>query len=210
MKQQVAALLEQWILIYQDGPSRDKTTQFVQLLVQNGVGKMEDQTERFFRMSTEIVVEAMRAQAQAGKPVRYQIIDAYTTLCASMIRLMQGSPQQLPVLDIILGVMVRCLMSDYQRTAKMASAAGAAARWDQKPWFRLLLSMTVDLLTPAGDAVDLISFPIMKALGSAFHVVQPLVIPGGSGFCFVVVTTDIHFRFSSLLFSPRRLFTIQL
>jgi len=201
MKQQVAALLEQWILIYQDGPSRDKTTQFVQLLVQNGVGKMEDQTERFFRMSTEIVVEAMRAQAQAGKPVRYQIIDAYTTLCASMIRLMQGSPQQLPVLDIILGVIVRCLMSDYQRTAKMANTAASSVRWDQKPWFRLLLSMTVDLLTPAGDAVDLISFPIMKALGSAFHVVQPLVIPGGSDFCFVVVTTDIHFRFSSLLTS---------
>lgn len=177
MKQQVAALLEQWILIYQQGPSRDKTTQFVQLLVQNGVGKMEDQTERFFRMSTEIVVEAMRSQTQAGKPASYQIIDAYTKLCASMIRLMQGSPQQLPVLDIILGVMVRCLMSDYQRTAKMASAAGAAVRWDQKPWFRLLLSMSVDLLTPGGDAVDLVSFPIMKALGSAFHVVQPLVIP---------------------------------
>lgn len=177
MKQQVATLLEQWILIYQEGPSREKTTQFVQLLVQNGVGKMEDQTERFFRMSTEIVVEAMRAQAQQGKPVRYQIVDAYTSLCSSMIRLMQGSPQQLPVLDIILGAMVRCLMSDYQRTVKMASAAGATIRWDQKPWFRLLLSTSVDLLTPSTDGVDLISFPILKEIGAAFHVVQPLVIP---------------------------------
>merc|ERR1711957_529480 len=59
LRKQVMVLLESWMLINNDGIGMDKALQFIQLLQQNGVGKNEEQTERFFRVSTEILVEAV-------------------------------------------------------------------------------------------------------------------------------------------------------
>ena len=71
------------------------------------------------------------------------------------------------------------MISDYERCKQ--EAAGGAPLWDQRPWFRLFLNLVVDLNSPS-PALDPISYGILSVFGSAFHVVQPLVVPGESHF----------------------------
>ena len=183
-KQQIAYLLENWVQLFNSAPGPERTLQFIQLLQHNGVGKSDEQTERFLRLSTELVVEAVLKSADAKDGVseiqglRYEIADAYTSLLSSMVRGIPSSAaeqqqraQQISLLNKVLGVTVRCMMSNYER------AKGNSGRWDQRPWFRLLLNLTIDVNSPS-TGNNLNNFGALKVFGSAFHVVQPLVIPG--------------------------------
>jgi len=180
-KQQVVFLLENWVRIYHESPGVERTLQFIQLLQQNGVGKTEAETERFFRLSTELVVETVLKNTAQGKSVRHDVVDAYASLLSSMVRHMHaGIPegervaQQSSLLNKVLGVTVRCMMSDFERAKRNSSSV--QCRWDQRPWFRLLLNLVVDLNNPsAGSGPNKLA--ILKVFGSALHVAQPLVIP---------------------------------
>merc|ERR1719163_2255312 len=81
------------------------------------------------------------------------------------------------------------MMSNYER------AKGSSGRWDQRPWFRLLLNLTIDVNSPC-TGNNLNNFGALKVFGSAFHVVQPLVIPG---FAFVWLELFSHRMFLSNL-----------
>merc|ERR1719384_2179560 len=80
-------------------------------------------------------------------------------------------------------------MADYER------AKCDKATWDQRPWFRLLLNLVMDLNSPS-STLDPINYGILSVFGSAFHVVQPLVIPG---FAFAWLELVSHRMFLSNL-----------
>jgi len=182
-RQQVTFLLENWIRVYTETPGNEKAyAQYLQLLQQHGVGKGEDQTERFFRVSTELVVEAVLKAGSvdvAGKQkmLNFGVVDAYAKLVTLLIRYMNGggaqeqvAAQRIALLNKVLGITVRTLMANYERSK-------GRTHWDQRPWFRLLLNLVFDLNAPS-PALDPISLGILSVFGSAFHVVQPSVIPG--------------------------------
>jgi len=83
----------------------------------------------------------------------------------------QVSQQKLSLLNKVLGVITRSLVTSYER------ARLSTAQWDQRPWFRLLLDLVCELNLP-NPALDLIKGGIVGIFGSSFHVVQPLVVPG--------------------------------
>jgi len=182
-RQQVTFLLESWIRVYTETPGNEKAyAQYLQLLQQHGVGKSEDQTERFFRVSTELVVEAVLKTGSVDmngkqKMLHFSVVDAYAKLVTLLIRYMNGggaqeqvAAQRIALLNKVLGITVRTLMANYERSK-------GRTHWDQRPWFRLLLNLVFDLNAPS-PALDPISLGILSVFGSAFHVVQPSVIPG--------------------------------
>ena len=62
---------------------------YLQLVQQFGLGKTEEQTERFFRLSTQIVVDAvMKTSANGGdgKSLNYTVIDIYSHLIPLLFR----------------------------------------------------------------------------------------------------------------------------
>uniref|UniRef100_A0A7R9Z6V1 CCR4-Not complex component Not1 C-terminal domain-containing protein n=1 Tax=Pseudictyota dubia TaxID=2749911 RepID=A0A7R9Z6V1_9STRA len=195
MKQQVTFLLDNWMRIHNEASGNEKALQFMQVLQQNGVGKIEEQTERFFRLSTELVVEAvlksagatggdMKDQGTQGKALNYTVIDAYAKLISLLIRHMNGggsteqvANQRVSLLNKVLGITVRTMLSDYERAKN--ESGGVVSNWDQRPWFRLFLNLVLDLNSPS-PALDPISYGILSTFGSAFHVIQPLVVPGFS------------------------------
>ena len=186
--QQVTVLLDGWMRLNNDGNSKG-TLPYVQLLQQNGIGKNEEQTERFFRVSTEVLVktvlqtssvEETKSQGQHGpmKQLNYTVIDDYCKLVSVLVRHLntggsgeQIANQRISLLNQILGVTMRTMMADYERSKREKTV------WDQRPWFRLLLNLIMDLNSPS-STLDPISYGILSVFGSAFHVVQPLVIPG--------------------------------
>jgi CCR4-NOT transcription complex subunit 1 len=180
-RQSVTHLLDYWIRVYNESPGNEKVyAQFLSLLQQHGVGKTEENSERFFRASTELVIEAVLKSGQQGQvdetgvPVlHYSVVDAYSKLVALLVKYMHGgggadkvAAQRISLLNKVLGITVRCLM------AKSATAG----TFDQRPYFRLLMNLIHDLNMP-DPQLDSISLQILGVFGSALHVIQPCVVP---------------------------------
>ncbi|GMH87968.1 hypothetical protein TL16_g11021, partial [Triparma laevis f. inornata] len=184
-RQSVTHLLDYWIRVYNETPGNEKAyAQYLQLLQQHGVGKSEENSERFFRVSTELVIEAVLKSGQpaeggTGPPVlHYNVVDAYAKLVALLFKYMNSggdaskvATQRINLLNKVLGITVQCLM------ASSVVAKNANARFDQRPWFRLLMNLIQDLNLP-DPQLDSISLQILGVFGSALHVIQPCVIPG--------------------------------
>merc|ERR1712045_1019200 len=85
------------------------------------------------------------------------------------------------------------MMAHYERTKREKKRA--PLNWDQRPWFRLLLVLVLDLNAPS-PTLGPISYGILNVFASALHVVQPLVIPG---FAFAWLELVSHRMFLSNL-----------
>ncbi|KAL7487906.1 hypothetical protein ACHAW6_013484 [Cyclotella cf. meneghiniana] len=184
-KQLVTDILVNWLRIQNDAPSNDKIlAQFLQRLQQQfGVGLNDDQTERFLRLTADVVTEscAKNAAADSGKILNYNAIDGSAKLMSYLVRYMNGggpaeqvSQQRLTFLNKVLGVITRSLVTNYENSERDPNVV-----WDQRPWFRLLLDLVYELNLP-NPALDPIKSGIVNIFGSAFHVIQPLVVPGFS------------------------------
>jgi CCR4-NOT transcription complex subunit 1 len=101
---------------------------------------------------------------------------------------------------------MRTMMAHYEQHQRRTSTqtqtgtgteADGVSAWDQRPWFRLLLNLVMDLNSPS-PIFDPISYGILSVFGSAFHVVQPLVVPG---FAFAWLELISHRMFLSNLLS---------
>lgn len=205
-RQQVTSLLDGWIRIHSEASANEKTfAQYLQLLQQFGVGKVEESTERFFRLSSLVVVDAVLKSATGGgdgskATLNYTFVDIYSSLLVLMFKHMhsggsaeQINQQRLGVLNKILGVMVRTMMWDCERTKKKSPTT----KWDQRPWFRLLLNLVIDLNKP-GPVLEPIRPAILNVFGAAFHVCQPLVVPGFA-FAWLELVSHRHFLPNLLL-----------
>merc|ERR1712232_804404 len=184
LRRQVTFLLDSWIRIQSEALGNEKAlAQYLQLLHQHGIGKADDITERFIRVSMELVVDAVLTSAQVDantgsggkdtqtKTYNYNVLDAFAKLIALI------GAQRVSLLNKALATFARTLMANYERCKQQNG--GVVPHWDQRPWFRIFLNLIHDLNTPS-PALDPICFGILSVFGSAFHIMQPLVVPGFS------------------------------
>jgi CCR4-NOT transcription complex subunit 1 len=204
LKERIVMLLEGWMRIINDIGSSEKQIQYVQLLQQNGIGNNEEQSERFFRVSTEILVSAVLNENKSQKTLNYSVVDGYGKLVVALMKHLNtaGTPeevasQRISLLNQILGVTMRTMMAHYERSRR--ENGNGSTKWDQRPWFRLLLNLVMDLNAPS-PVFDPISNGILGVFAGAFHVVQPLVMPG---FAFAWLELVSHRMFLSNLLSQK-------
>jgi len=182
-KEQVAGLVDNWIRIQSEAAGNEKIyAQYLQYLLQMGVGKVEEHTERFLRLSVLVVIDAAMKTASGGSNgtrsvLNYTYVDVYTRLLVLMFKHLnsggtaeQAEAQRLNMLNKILGVAVRTMMWNAEKVRK------TGVHWDQRPWFRLLLNLVIDVNKP-DPAMESIKLGILSVFGAAFHVSQPLVLP---------------------------------
>lgn len=204
LKERIIMLLDGWMRIINDVGSTEKQLQYIQLLQQNGIGSNEEQNERFFRVSTEVLVTAVLKDSNEKKTLNYNVIDSYSKLIVALMTNLNPSGnsddignQRVALLNQILGVTMRTMMASYENAKR--SSAQKVPKWDQRPWFRLLLNLVMDLNSPS-PVFDPIGRGIRRVFGSAFHVVQPLVIPG---FAFAWLELISHRMFLCNLLSEK-------
>ena len=202
-RQQVTTLLDNWIRVQTEAPGDEKMlAQYLQLLQQFGVGRIEESNERFFRLATLIVVETTLksgAMSPDGRSaLNYRVIDIYCQLLLLLFKHLNsgGNPEQvkaqrLSILNKILGVTIRTMMWDCEKSSKNG------AKWDQRPWFRILLNLVVDLNKPDPTS-DPIRLGVLSVFGAAFHVAQPLVLPAFA-FSWFELVSHRHFLPNLLL-----------
>jgi CCR4-NOT transcription complex subunit 1 len=197
-RQQVTTLLDAWIRLQSDsgGVSDKALAQYLQVLQQVGVGKVEEHTERFLRLSALVVVDAVlksaAPNADGPRVLNHTFIDMYARLLVILFRHMNSSgsaeqvnAQRLGVLNKILGSIVRSMMWHYEKKR----AEGAS--WDQRPWFRLFLNLVIDLNKP-DPSFEPIRLAILSVFGVAFHMCQPLAMPGFA-FAWLELVSHRHF-----------------
>lgn len=205
-KQQVTQLLENWIRLNNEATGNEEINmQFLQYLQQFGVGSVEDHTERFVRLSCQIVVDAVLKSASPGQNgqtvLNYAVVDVYCKLLLLMFKNLNSSGsheqvkiQRLSMLNKILGCLVRTMMWDAE---KNMVASGRSKQWNQRPWYRIFMNLVIDVNKPDPE-LEPIRLGILSVFAATFHVSQPLVVPGFS-FSWFELISHRHFMPNLLL-----------
>jgi CCR4-NOT transcription complex subunit 1 len=190
-RDQVTALLEQWIRVWNESPGSEKAyAQYLALLQQHAVPRSDASTERFIRLATTICVEScvesrtidggLEVDGEAAGVLNYAVVDAYAKLLILLVKYAAsdpngsaahaGAPVRLDLLNRVLSSLTRCLVADYDATAERGV-------FDQRPYFRLLLNLLQDLNVP-DPVLDSSNVRVLAAFATVFHALQPAVAPG--------------------------------
>jgi CCR4-NOT transcription complex subunit 1 len=189
-REQVVQLLERWMRVWSS--SNDQVfNQFLQLMHQYGVLKTEESADRFFRIATDVCIDACNKSVQlhsvstnpaSGEPMTspllsYNVIDALAKLFLQLIRLADKENSNAAVVRInlfgrILQAVARSLLEECEAKANMN------ANFDQRPYYRLFVNLFQDL-GPCDPKQD--PSPSVQMLLSVFTqvllAVQPSQVP---------------------------------
>ena len=208
-RQQVTQLLENWIRVNNEAAGNEKINgQFLQYLQGFGVGKSEEHTERFVRLSCLIVVDAVLKSGTAGEngksQLNYAVADVYCKLLVLIFKHLNsgGTPdqvkiQRLAMLNKILGCAVRTMMYDVEKTK-----VGRGEQWDQRPWYRIFMNLVIDINKPDPE-LEPIRLGILSVFAAMFHVSQPLAVPSFS-FSWFELVSHRHFLPNLMLFENQK------
>ena len=156
---------------------------------QYGVLKTEEAADRFFRIATELCMEACLNSAQPvpstlpGEPpaagaLTFTVVDALSKLFLLLVRLADKEAGDMSVrvnlLSRILNAVARTLLEDHE--AKKNNKQGT---FDQRPYFRLLSSLAQDLGVPdAKQEPNPAMTPLLGAYSQVYLALQPSAVPG--------------------------------
>jgi CCR4-NOT transcription complex subunit 1 len=199
-RETVTYLLDGWLRVWQS-PNDQVFGQYLQLMHQYGVVKTEAAADRFFRVATEICVEACLASARPAQPsvpepgtpieepsapdLTFTVVDALSKLFLLLIRLADKEATDLSVrvnlLNRILNVIAKALLDHHENKKRITAAAPthAQALFDQRPYYRLLSNLVQDMGLPDPKVeVNPQLLPILSTYTTVFLALQPVYVPG--------------------------------
>jgi CCR4-NOT transcription complex subunit 1 len=143
--------------------------------------KTEEAADRFFKVATELCVEACLKTSNQPSAVsdasslQFGVIDALSKLFLFLIRLAdkEASDVRVNLLSRILSAIARVLTEDHE--AKKVSPTG----FDQRPYFRLLSNLSSDMGVPdMKQEPNPANLSLLSAYGQVYLLLQPSVVPG--------------------------------
>ena len=187
LREHVTALLERWLRIW--NTTNDQLfAQYLQLMHQYGVLKTEEAADKFFRLSTELCVEACLKTGQAPAQVQadsvpvttltFTVIDALSKLFLLLVRLADKEAGDITVrvnlFSRILGAVARTIIEDHD-----AKKMSKGAAFDQRPYYRLLSNLSQDLGVPDPKSEpNPVLIPLLTSYCQVYLALQPSVLPG--------------------------------
>ncbi|KAF7147217.1 hypothetical protein RHSIM_Rhsim03G0166300 [Rhododendron simsii] len=155
---QVSGLFAEWYSISESsGPNDAACSHFLSQLQQNGYLDGDDMSDRFFHHLMDL---------------SFLAVDMYAKLVVLVLKFcMAGQrPNKLLLWPKILSVTVRVLHRDAEENR---------VSFNPRPYFRLFISWILDLLAP-DSILQGSNLQVLIAFANAFHVLQPLKVPGFS------------------------------
>lgn len=187
VREHVTVLLERWLRVWPNSMNDQLFAQYLHLMHQFGVLKTEEAADRFFRVATELCVEACLKSAQsqpvaegatpAATTLVFTVIDALSKLFLLLVRLADKEvgdvAARVNLLSRILNAIVRTLIEDHE------SKKSKREIFDQRPYFRLLSNLAQDLsvsessLEPSPAVIAL-----LVTYSQALNMLVPTAAPG--------------------------------
>ncbi|KAK9824056.1 hypothetical protein WJX72_007392 [[Myrmecia] bisecta] len=169
LKEQVAALFDEWAHLAEEQPAEKVHAAYVGQLQQAGFLKGDELTDSFLRILTELAVAhclSGETGVLATRPglLYFVAIDAYVRLLSTLITAHGGGAA---LLAKALGIMAGVL----QREAELK-----AGDFNSRPFYRICLGF-ISELAPS-DPNDAPGFAMLSALAVTFAGLQPLRVPG--------------------------------
>lgn len=187
VRELVTGLLDRWMRVW-NAVNDQVFNSFLQLMEQYGVLKTEESADRFFRVATEICVEACLrngtpAAALSGSPesavatLNFTVIDALSKLFLLLVRLADKEASNMNVrvnlLSRVLNAAARAILDDHE------AKKNSKQQFDQRPYYRLLSNMSHDLGVPdSKQEPSPAVFPMLAAYTQVFLALQPSTVPG--------------------------------
>jgi hypothetical protein len=187
VRELVTGLLDRWLRVW-SAVNDQIFTSYLQLLEQYGVLKTEESADRFFRVATEICIEACLRNGTAPAAgatgaeaavmtLNFTVIDALSKLFLLLVRIADKEASNMNVrvnlLSRVLNAAARVILDDHE--AKKTSKQP----FDQRPYYRLLSNMSHDLGVPdAKQEPSPAVFPMLAAYTQVFLALQPNAVPG--------------------------------
>jgi CCR4-NOT transcription complex subunit 1 len=188
LREHVTVLLEKWLRVW-SSVTESVFAQYLQLMHQHGVFKTEEAADKFFRVATELCVEASlktapaapAAAENAAANLSYTVIDALSKLFILLMRLAEKESSDITVrvnlLGRILNAIARSLLDDHE-----SKVAAGNAVFDQRPYFRLFSNIALDFGIPdAKKEPNPASLPVVATFAQVYTSLHPGVV---SGFAF--------------------------
>jgi CCR4-NOT transcription complex subunit 1 len=202
LRERVTYLLEHWIRIWNESPGSEKAyVAYLNHLQQQGVLKTQENSERFFRITTELCIENCFNTAAAaasndpdngngasGSPkLSYTVVDAFSKLIVLLVKyadpvtpamsakfsdpVQANTAAKIGLLTRVLATISSVLVNDYEERKAVGK------RFDQRAYFRLFVNLLQDLNAP-DPVLDASNFQVLTAFADCFHMLQPMAIPG--------------------------------
>lgn len=200
VRDHVMVLLDRWLRVWTS--SNDQVFgQYLQLLHQYGVLKTEEAADRFFRLATEVCVEACvksashtpadgtgTTGAKEDGGIQYTVVDALSKLFLLLVRLADKEASDVSVrinlLNRILNSIARSLHDDHENKKhavqqQQQQSNAPVAMFDQRPYYRLLSNLMLDLGTAdAKHDPNPSVLPLLQTYYQIYVALQPSKVPG--------------------------------
>ena len=196
VRDHVVVLLDRWLRVWTS--SNDQVFgQYLQLLHQYGVLKTEEAADRFFRLATEICVEACvksvtstpsmetKEEEGGGSNIQYTVMDALSKLFLLLVRLADKEASDVSVrinlLSRILNSIARSLHDDHENKKHFQQQQPnvSAPMFDQRPYYRLFSNLMLDLGTAdAKHEPNPSVLPLLQTYYQIYVALQPSKVPG--------------------------------
>lgn len=190
LREQLVYTFAEWVKLYQHANSDAVFSNFVVELSKYNIFQTDDATCLFFRVCTELSIDAWAKSYKTISPpvLSFQAIDAFSKLVVYILkfRLVTTSNAQ-EFFSKILSILVLILVSNHQ-TQKQ--------KFNQKPFFRLFLSLCFDL-----NSANLLP-TFIESLAVTYHSLQPKFVPG---FTYSWVSLISHSLFMPVFLSEKQL-----
>lgn len=199
-------LIREWIAIYNMHPTgRDSTkafSLFVHQMNVHGILKTDDLITRFFRLSTQLCVEAVYCllnqneggsgggQGQQGvagtlpvvKVKAFSTLDAFVRLVSLLVKHSgetSNTTTKIHLLNKILGIVAGCVLQDHENRG---------IEFRQFPYHRIFIMLFMEL--NANEAVlEAINFHVLTAYCHTLHILRPTK---AAGFCYAWLELVSH------------------
>merc|ERR1711871_985612 len=172
LREHVTILLENWIRLWQKA-NDNVFAQFLKLMHQYQVLKTEDAADRFFKVATELCVEAC---LKTGGSLNYDIIDA---LCKLFLLLVRLADKEAGDVNVKNNLLTRILTAVARALSEEHEVRKASNSFDQRPYYRLLFNLSSDMEIPnEKQEPNANIMPLLTTYSQIYLALQPATAPG--------------------------------
>lgn len=201
LRQQVYYVLDDWLTICLEGTVSDKTyAQYLSHLQQQGVLQTTKSTNLFFRLITELCIEAAynsKSQNQSNG-ISYTTINALAKLVVFLVKFLDNA-NKIALLSAFLQVAAHVLICDHDSKTQFKAPVN---EFNQKPYLRLFTNLLYDLNTP-DPSLDSSNMEVLNAFSHCFHTLRPARVPGFA-FAWMELISHRMFMPKLLISKPHR------